>query len=92
MIFCDKCNNQITLDLKKKNHPREIEEMYFKCNHCYYHYTVSVTNKRVRKLQRQMKNKGIQFKRDGTSKEQKEIEVTMKRLKSNLINYGVADI
>src|SRR5690625_3534011 len=91
-VFCDECNKQITIDLKEKRHPREIHEVYFKCNHCFYHYTVSVTNKRVRKLQRRMKQRGIPYTKGGTSKEQLEIDDTMTRLKHNLINYGVADL
>jgi len=92
LVFCDECNQQVTIDLKEKTHPRGVVEMYFKCNHCYHHYTVAVTNKRVRKLQRRMRDKGIQFIQGGTSKEQEEIVSTMKQLKDNLINYGVADL
>jgi|SRR5690625_640794 len=93
-IYCDKCSTYMDITLQKKKHPRDIREVYFKCGQCHYHYTVSVTDKRVRKVQRKMKQKGIRFtnNKEDRTKEQTEIEDTMSRLKSNLILYGVADL
>lgn len=91
-IYCDQCYKYIDVTLKDKTHPRGIEETYFKCNHCYHHYTVAVTGKRARKIQRNMKRKGIVYTRDNPSDEQKELDGITSTLKSNLINYGVADL
>src|SRR5690625_7774579 len=91
-VYCDECGKYTSISLKEKKHPRDIHEKYSQCDHCYWHYTVSVTNKRVRKLQRRMKEKGIPYTKGGTSKEQTEIDNVMSMLKYNLINYGVADL
>lgn len=91
-IHCDECGKHTNTTLRNKTHARGIKEMYFKCDHCYYHYTVAVTNKRARKLQRIMKRKRIPYTKNGTSKEQIELDEIMTRLKNNLIMYGVADL
>lgn len=106
-VYCDECNKYTATTIKRKKHPRDIEEMYFKCDHCYHHYTIAVTNKRARKLQRTMKRKGIEYlyneydtldAETGTevqmkkSKEQIELDRIMSTLKSNLILYGVPDL
>lgn len=85
-VYCDKCKYYIGVRLKEQDHPRNISEVYFKCNHCYEHYTVSVTNIEARKLQRKAKRKKI------TRDEWNRMEHIVSTLKNNLINYGVADI
>ena|SRR5690625_1369043 len=106
-VYCDECGKYTSISIKEKKHPRDIHEKYFKCDHCYWHYTVSVTNKRARKLQRIMKRKKIQYIKDEytyldpstredvttkKSKEQIELDNIMDMLKYNMINYGVADL
>ena|SRR5690625_2381149 len=105
--YCNECGKYTNTIPKNKKHPRGIQEMYFKCDHCYWHYTVAVTDNRARKLQRTMKRKGIQYigeeytmkdPKTGEevevkkSKEQIELDEIMDRLKFNMIQYGVADL
>src|SRR5690625_2853398 len=104
-VHCNECGKYTSTIPKYKNHPRGIHEVYFKCDHCFWHYTVAVTNNRARKLQRIMKQKGIQYIGEEyvaldpetgedvlikKSKEQIELDEIMDRLKFNMINYGVA--
>lgn len=67
-VYCDECGKYTSvLPLKEKKHPRDIHELYFKCDHCYWHYTVDVTNRRARRLQRIMKRKEEQARRNGAN-------------------------
>jgi len=54
-VYCDKCYKLTSVKEKEMKHPRGIIERYFKCEHCYWQYTVAVTNDRARKLIRKMK-------------------------------------
>lgn len=90
-VVCDHCGEMTKIDLKEKNHPNNIKEKYFKCEHCYYHYTSYVSDARVRKLQR----KRHKVKHDDVDKYhdiQQEIKERMTYLKNNLINFGRADL
>lgn len=106
-IYCNECYKYTSTTPKEKKHPRGIQEIYFKCDHCYFRYTVAVSNNRTRKLQRTMKRKGIRYVGEEyqsldtktgkeitvkRSPEQVELDETMDRLKHNLIQYGVADL
>ncbi len=90
--LCNHCEKITDIDFKMKHHPNRIEETYFKCEHCYYHYTSFVTDGRVRKLQRKKDSiKGLH----NAAKRlelQEEINERMSLLKYNLINFGRADL
>jgi len=90
-VICDQCGQLTSVDLKEKTHPNKIKENYFKCEHCFYHYTSYVTDARVRKLQRkrhEVKSVDVDKYRDI----QEQIKERMTHLKHNLINFGRADL
>lgn len=95
--LCDHCDKITDVEFKKAKHLNGIEETYFECEHCYYHYTSFVTDKWVRKKQRALK--GLPRKSGKTminamvlDEKQLEVNKRMNLLKYNLINYGRADL
>ena len=87
--LCNHCDYITDVVFKEKKHPNDIRETYFKCEHCFYHYTSFVTDKRVRKMQRQLQVGGRQ---NGKVKLFEDIKSRMSELKYNLINFGRADL
>lgn len=92
--ICDKgCGKILTIDFQEQKHPNNIQETYFECEHCYYHYTSYVTDIKVRKWQHKVQT----IRKAGTSSDkiltiQKDINSRMAMLKDNLIKYGRADL
>ena len=82
--LCNHCDYITDVVFKEKKHPNDIRETYFKCEHCFYHYTSFVTDKRVRKMQRQLQVGGRQ---NGKVKLFEDIKSRMSELKYNLINF-----
>ena len=91
-IYCDQCHKDTDTIVKKEWHSRGIQEYYFKCMHCKYKYTISVTNKRARTLQKKMQKLNMRYSNDNKTKTQQELDTIMTRLKHNLVTYGVADL
>jgi|SRR5699024_6352823 len=90
--LCDQCGYITDVVFKQRYHPNKIQETFFKCEHCYYHYTSFVTDARVRKTQRK-KDTIIGQHTAGKRREmQQEINSRMSLLKNNLINFGRADL
>lgn len=90
--LCNHCEKITDVVFKVKYHPNKIQETYFKCEHCYYHYTSFVTDAKVRKLQRKKDNiKGLHNAANRLEL-QEEINERMSQLKFNLINFGRADM
>ena len=87
--LCNHCDYITDVVFKEKKHPNDIRETYFKCEHCFYHYTSFVTDKRVRKMQKQLQVGGRQ---NGKVKLFEDIKSRMSELKYNLINFGRADL
>jgi len=97
IVNCNECGKNFTVDVKTMKHPNDIVETYFKCTHCYYHYTSYVENNRVRKLKRKLNklstnNQGIYLDKDKSIEIREDIKKVMEQLKYNLVNYGRADI
>lgn len=86
--MCDNCHKITDVSFKHTKHPNDIQEIYFKCEHCYYHYTSYVTDKKVRKMQR--KKNSLAW--DKRLEIQEQINQRMSQLKNNLINFGRADL
>lgn len=90
--LCDQCGKITDIEFKVQKHPNDIKETYFKCEHCYFHYTSFVTDSKVRKMQRRKDSiKGI-HNADKRLQIQEEINQRMINLKYNLINFGRADL
>lgn len=90
--LCNECGKITDVVFKQKHHPNKIQETYFKCEHCFYHYTSFVTDTKVRKLHRKRDNtKGI-YNAEKRLEIQEEINSRMFRLKDNLIRFGRADL
>lgn len=87
--LCDQCGKITDVEFKEQRHPNDIHETYFKCEHCYYHYTSFVTDKWVRKMQRK---KDTLTTKDKRLEIQEQINNRMSQLKYNLINFGRADL
>ncbi|MEK3909640.1 hypothetical protein [Oceanobacillus sp. FSL W7-1309] len=86
--MCDNCHKITDVLFKEKRHPNDIRETYFKCEHCYHHYTAFVTDSKVRKMQ--LKKPSLTW---GKRLElQEDINSRMSKLKYNLINFGRADL
>lgn len=90
--LCEQCGKITDIEFKERFHPNKIKETFFKCEHCFYHYTSFVTNGRVRKLQRKIKSLIGPLNTDKRLKMQEQINQDMAQLKFNLINYGRADL
>ena len=86
--MCDNCHKITDVEFKEQRHPNDIREVYFKCEHCYYHYTSYVTDKKVRKMQRKKPLLTL----DKRLELQEEINSRMSQLKYNLFNFGRADL
>ncbi|MDN4609134.1 hypothetical protein [Sporosarcina highlanderae] len=87
--LCDHCGKINDVEFKEKSHPNEIRETYFTCEHCYYHYTSFVTDKKVRQLQRKRAKSTVVEERVLLFEQ---IGERMSLLKYNLVNYGRADL
>lgn len=90
--ICNQCDYITDVDIKEKTHPNNIKETYFKCEHCYYHYTCFVTDTKVRKLQRKKNNSKGFHNAEKRLRLEDEINNRMAILKDNLILYGRADL
>lgn len=88
--LCNKCGKITDVVFKETHHPNKIQETYFKCEHCYYHYTSFVTDAWVRKKQRKAADLRMSSRRVNKTKEQ--INERMSWLKNNLIQFGRADL
>lgn len=92
LALCNKCNLVTDIKYKVKKHPNEIEETYFECDQCHYHFTCFVTDNKVRKMHKKRDAlKGVHY----TVKRQEirgGIHKRMGHLKHNLVSYGRADI
>ncbi len=101
--MCDNCHKITDITYKETKHPNDIRETYFKCEHCYHHYTAFVTDAKVRKMHKKVDElKALARKGDtntnytllGEELNQLIININqrMSRLKYNLINFGRADL
>lgn len=88
--ICNECGKITDVQFKEKRHPNKIQETYFKCEHCFYHYTSFVTDAWVRKMHR--KAKQLRINRQPVAELQEEINNRMSQLKYNLVNFGRADL
>ncbi|MCG1029299.1 hypothetical protein J5S49_13460 [Virgibacillus halodenitrificans] len=53
--LCDNCGKITDVIFQEKEHPNEIKETYFKCEHCNKHTTCFVTDKQARTMQEDLK-------------------------------------
>jgi len=79
---CDECNLEFDVVFKTVKKARGIHETYFRCDKCFVHTTCFITNGKVRRLQREIKQEGSASKREAM---QAEINATMDELK---VKYG----
>jgi len=48
---CDSCNQITKIEFKQVQHPKGIQETYFKCDQCHKRHTCFVTDSTVRRWQ-----------------------------------------
>lgn len=90
--ICNECQKITDIEYQERYHAKGIKEVYFKCEHCYQHYTAFVTDIKVRKMQRKKDSfKGLHFATKRLEM-QKDINLRMAQLKYNLIQFGRADL
>ncbi|RDW17624.1 hypothetical protein CWR48_14000 [Oceanobacillus arenosus] len=89
--ICDQCGKITDVVFKQRHHPNKVQETFFKCEHCHYHYTSFVTDSKVRKMQRN-KDKLPVYEVDKRMELQTQINNRMGTLKYNLIQFGRADL
>jgi len=85
---CSNCSKMTMVKFKNQQHPKGIQETYFKCQHCNKRYTCYVTNQAVRAKQREIKNLTGLNDADERTKLQQEVNQCMDKLKSELTNDG----
>lgn len=90
--ICDNCGKITDVEFKEQRHANDIRETYFKCEHCFYHYTSFVTDSEVRKMQRKRDGMTGDRNTDNRLKLHEQVKERMAILKYNLINYGRADL
>lgn len=54
-VYCNECNTDFAIVPKKKKHGQGIQETYFTCPECSFHYTAFITDANVRKIQREVR-------------------------------------
>lgn len=79
---CDRCGGETDIRFIEANRPRGLKETYFRCNECNAHYTCFVTDKKVRRLQKEVDK----LRGNGVNVEimQKEINDRMTELKKEI--------
>jgi len=77
-----------TIQFKTQDHPRGIKETYFKCQQCNKRYTCFVTNKAVRRKQKEIRSLTGLANTKIRERLQNEVNQRMSELKSELINNG----
>lgn len=95
--LCNHCDKITDVVFRQRYHPNKVQETFFKCEHCHYHYTSFVTDAWVRKKQRALKllprnNGKLMQHAMALDAKQREINNRMSELKHNLINFGRADL
>lgn len=83
---CDHCGMMTTVNFKKKKHPHTMEETYFECDVCGYHYTCFVTDKKVRNMHKQAKMLRMQRKQKELDELQEKINKRMAMLKQRVMS------
>lgn len=83
--LCNNCGKITDVNYKKKRHPKEVRETYFKCEFCNKKYICFVTDKRVRKMQRKRDSLKGDYNIDKRLQIQEEINERMARLKDSMI-------
>ena len=86
--LCNQCDKITDVLFKEEHHPNNVQETYFKCEHCHYRYTCFVIDTKVRKMQRKIRSASL----DNRLSIQEDINNRMGKLKYNLINFGRADL
>lgn len=80
---CEKCGGETEIRFIEVNRPRGLKETFFRCNECNAHYTCFVTDKKVRRMQKEaekMRGTGA-----SVEKMQAEIAERMNTLKQALL-------
>lgn len=90
--LCNECGKITDVIYQEQKHPNDIRETYFKCEHCYYHYTCFVTDAWVRKKHKVAAQLRVKNQVSKLQELQDQINERMSRLKYNLVNFGRADL
>lgn len=54
MIICDKCKEEIVIELKQKKLKDDVKKVYFNCNSCNIEYLAYLTNREIEEKQKQV--------------------------------------
>lgn len=88
LVACSEgCKRNFELaKFKEKKLKDGVVETYFKCPHCHKRYTCFYTNKEIRQLQAQLRNKWGKATREEIEELHAQIKVKMDNLKSKMLS------
>lgn len=85
--YCDKgCKKKFEIkEFKERKLKDGVMETYFKCPHCHKKYNCFYTDKEIRRLQAQLRNKWGKATREEIEDLQAKVKVKMDNLKSKML-------
>ncbi|WP_096269494.1 FlxA-like family protein [Paucisalibacillus globulus] len=84
--LCDFCGKITDIKFKVEKYPNKLEETYFECEFCHFHFTCFVTDAWVRKKQKEIKNlrTSLGITTEQLEEKQEKINSRMKLLKQQI--------
>lgn len=85
MILCDKCKEEIVIELKQKKLKDDVKKVYFNCDSCNIEYLVYLTSRGIEEKQKQVQKLMIKANREELSTRDRQIYYEeYKRLKNEI--------
>lgn len=85
MIICDKCKEEIVIELKQKKLKDDVKKVYFNCDSCNIEYLVYLTSRGIEEKQKQVQKLMIKANREELSTRDRQIYYEeYKRLKNEI--------
>lgn len=85
MIICDKCKEEIVIELKQKKLKDDVKKVYFNCDSCNIEYLVYLTSRGIEEKQKQVQKLMIKANREELNTRDRQIYYEeYKRLKNEI--------
>ena len=85
MILCDKCKEEIVIELKQKKLKDDVKKVYFNCDSCNIEYLVYLTSRGIEEKQKQVQKLMIKANREELNTRDRQIYYEeYKRLKNEI--------
>lgn len=85
-VNCDKCNKLFKVMPKQKKHGQGLKETYFTCPYCEERYTGYITDKEIRKWQREVRELRENMKHMRSEDEMDELFNKIRKVESKIEN------